>query len=45
MIRVWSNGVFDLLVNCITLLEKDKWITALRGALKNYKGVQWVEQA
>lgn len=42
MIRVWSHGVFDLLVDCVTALEKEKWINGLKEALKESKGVQWV---
>ena len=42
MIRVWSHGVFDLLVDCVTQLEKEKWIKGLKTALEEAKGVQWV---
>lgn len=41
LLRVWSHGVFDLLVNCVTPLEKEKWINGLKEALKDMKGVQW----
>lgn len=42
MLRIWSHGVFDLLVDCITQVEKEKWMTGLQQALKDSKGVQWV---
>jgi hypothetical protein len=42
MVRVWSNGVFDLLVNCITKIEHEKWITSLRQLIGKNKGVQFV---
>lgn len=42
LLRVWSNGVFDLLIDCLTQLEKDKWVNAFKQLLGKSKGVQIV---
>ncbi len=40
MIRLFENGVFNLLVKCPNEVDKAKWITAFTETLERVKGAQ-----
>lgn len=41
-LRLFENGVFNLLVKCASEEEKAKWLAGFREVLQNVKGCQFV---